>query len=50
MYVCNIRMGHLVEWSKALASGASPQGRGLEPHRVQVPAHVPVQVPVQVLT
>ena len=22
----------LAEWSKALASGASPQGRGLEPH------------------
>ena len=37
----------LAEWSKALASGASPQGRGLEPHRVQVPD--PVQVPVQVL-
>ena len=23
----------LAEWSKALASGASPQGRGFEPHR-----------------
>ena len=22
----------LAQWSKALASGASPQGRGLEPH------------------
>jgi len=22
----------LAEWSKALASGASPQGRGIEPH------------------
>ena len=22
----------LAEWSKALAQGASPQGRGLEPH------------------
>ena len=22
----------LAEWSKALASGASPQGRGFEPH------------------
>ena len=38
----------LAEWSKALASGASPQGRGLEPHSCQplvckrcggVPAH-----------
>ena len=25
----------VAEWSKALASGASPQGRGLEPHRCQ---------------
>ena len=25
----------LAEWSKALASGASPQGRGLEPHSCQ---------------
>ena len=23
----------MAEWSKALASGASPQGRGFEPHR-----------------
>ena len=38
----------LAEWSKALASGASPQGRGFEPHSCQpsgcqssggVPAH-----------
>ena len=27
----------LAEWSKVPASGASPQGRGLKPHRVQVP-------------
>ena len=26
----------LAEWSKALASGASPQGRGLEPHSCHV--------------
>ena len=26
----------LAEWSKALAPGASPQGRGLEPHRCQL--------------
>ena len=26
------RQDGLAEWSKALASGASPQGRGLEPH------------------
>ena len=25
----------LAEWSKALASGASPQGRGFEPHSCQ---------------
>ena len=25
----------LAEWSKALASGASPKGRGFEPHRCQ---------------
>ena len=35
----------LAEWSKVPASGASPQGRGLEPHRVQVPVQVLVQVP-----
>ena len=27
----------LAEWSKALASGASPQGRGFEPHSCQHP-------------
>ena len=27
----------LAEWSKALASGASPEGRGLEPHSRQCP-------------
>ena len=26
----------LAEWSKALASGASPQGRGFEPHSCHV--------------
>ena len=26
------RQDSLAEWSKALAQGASPQGRGLEPH------------------
>ena len=26
------RHDSLAEWSKALASGASPQGRGFEPH------------------
>jgi hypothetical protein len=26
------RQDGLAEWSKALASGASPQGRGFEPH------------------
>ena len=26
----------LAEWSKALASGASPQGRGFEPHSCQL--------------
>ena len=25
--------GNVAEWSKALALGASPQGRGFEPHR-----------------
>jgi hypothetical protein len=27
----------LAEWSKALASGASPQGRGFEPHSCHCP-------------
>ena len=27
----------LAKWSKALASGASPQGRGLEPHSCHAP-------------
>ena len=27
-----LRHDSLAEWSKALASGASPQGRGFEPH------------------
>ena len=27
-----IKHDSLAEWSKALASGASPQGRGFEPH------------------
>ena len=29
------RQDSLAEWSKALAPGASPQGRGLEPHSCQ---------------
>ena len=29
---CSSEHDSLAEWSKALASGASPQGRGLEPH------------------
>ena len=29
VYICQ---DSLAEWSKALASGASPQGRGFEPH------------------
>ena len=29
------RQDSLAEWSKALASGASPQGRGFEPHSCQ---------------
>ena len=28
----------LAEWSKALASGASPQGRGFEPHSCHFPS------------
>ena len=31
----------LAEWSKALASGASPQGRGFEPHSYQVVREAP---------
>ena len=26
------RIGRMAEWSKALALGASPKGRGFEPH------------------
>ena len=26
----------MAEWSKALALGASPKGRGFEPHRYQI--------------
>ena len=33
--LCNAQHDSLAEWSKALASGASPQGRGLEPHSCQ---------------
>ena len=29
---CDNEHDSLAEWSKALASGASPQGRGFEPH------------------
>ena len=41
-HVCEAFLGDhpkqdsLAEWSKALASGASPQGRGFEPHSCQV--------------
>ena len=31
----------LAEWSKALASGASPQGRGFEPHSCHLFDEVP---------
>ena len=34
-FKCTIQ-DSLAEWSKALASGASPQGRGLEPHSCQL--------------
>ena len=30
-------MDSLAEWSKALAQGASPQGRGFEPHSCHLP-------------
>ena len=30
-----VKQDSLAEWSKALASGASPQGRGFEPHSCQ---------------
>ena len=33
---CSSEHDSLAEWSKALASGASPQGRGLEPHSCQL--------------
>ena len=29
------RIGIVAEWSKALALGASPKGRGFEPHQYQ---------------
>merc|ERR1711893_341639 len=38
-YCCCSEHDSLAEWSKALASGASPQGRGLEPHSCQL-AHI----------
>ena len=28
--------GNVAEWSKALALGASPKGRGFEPHRYHI--------------
>ena len=28
-----VTQGNVAEWSKALALGASPKGRGFEPHR-----------------
>ena len=30
------RIGRMAEWSKALALGASPKGRGFEPHLYQI--------------
>ena len=30
------RKGKVAEWSKALALGASPKGRGFEPHLYQI--------------
>jgi hypothetical protein len=30
-----VKKGSLAEWSKALALGASPKGRGFEPHSYQ---------------
>ena len=32
LFACDVRQDSLAEWSKALASGASPKGRGFEPH------------------
>jgi hypothetical protein len=31
-----MRKGRVAEWSKALALGASPKGRGFEPHLYQI--------------
>ena len=39
MHRCTFCVDSLAEWSKALASGASPQGRGLEPHSYQFCKH-----------
>ena len=36
-FSCTHLQDSLAEWSKALASGASPQGRGFEPHSCQHP-------------
>ena len=36
--VSQIARDSLAEWSKALAQGASPQGRGFEPHSCHVSA------------
>ena len=38
----------LAEWSKALAPGASPQGRGLEPHSCQHPGRIIRKLPLWV--
>ena len=35
--LCVYRQDSLAEWSKALAQGASPQGRGFEPHSCHLP-------------
>ena len=31
-----LRKGRVAEWSKALALGASPKGRGFKPHLYQI--------------
>jgi hypothetical protein len=36
-----VEEGSLAEWSKALALGASPQGRGFEPHSYHLFLDIP---------
>ena len=35
-----LQNGKVAEWSKALALGASPKGRGFEPHLYQIFFHL----------